>query len=128
MNNLHLRKKDFLIEWFSGSGSGGQHRNRHPNCCRITHKGTGIKAQSTEHKERSANQKVAFRVLCGRLMAHYFPSQKPEINTTIIRTYNEKQNRVKDHASGFEQPYDVVVHGRYLHTMIRARREATTCE
>ncbi len=36
MMGLHLSKTDFGLDWFSGSGAGGQYRNKHRNCCRIT--------------------------------------------------------------------------------------------
>lgn len=52
-------KKDFHIDWFSGSGAGGQHRNKHQNCCRITHIETGLRAQGTESRSRATNQEVA---------------------------------------------------------------------
>ena len=63
MTRKHLfgvTKKDFKIEWFSGSGSGGQYRNRHPNCCRLTHIEKGIVTQGTEQSKRPQNQKKAF--------------------------------------------------------------------
>lgn len=37
-----LADSDFQIEWYSGTGAGGQHRNRHMNSCRMTHVPTGI--------------------------------------------------------------------------------------
>ena len=43
MDEIHLTKKDFKIEWFSGQGAGGQHRNKHQNCCRIVHLESGLK-------------------------------------------------------------------------------------
>lgn len=45
-------RKDFDIDWFSGTGAGGQHRNKHQNCIRITHRETGIRVQCTKHRER----------------------------------------------------------------------------
>lgn len=33
---------DFLVVWFSGTGSGGQHRNKHQNSARVTHVPTGL--------------------------------------------------------------------------------------
>ena len=57
---LTLTKKDFEISWYSGTGGGGQHRNKHQNCCRITHKETGIKAISQDYREREQNKKQAF--------------------------------------------------------------------
>jgi len=28
---------DFKVEWYSGTGAGGQHRNKHQNSVRLTH-------------------------------------------------------------------------------------------
>ena len=39
-------KKDFKLDWFSGSGAGGQHRNKHQNCLRLTHIPSGITVTS----------------------------------------------------------------------------------
>ena len=58
-----LTKKDFIIEWFSGSGGGGQHRNKHQNCCRIKHLESGTMATGTEQRSREQNKKIAFRRL-----------------------------------------------------------------
>lgn len=61
---LSLTKKDFTVTYFSGSGSGGQHRNKHQNCVRIKHEESGITVIGTEQKSRTQNQKIAFRRLC----------------------------------------------------------------
>ena len=34
--------QDIRVEWFSGHGKGGQHRNKHMNSCRLIHTPTGI--------------------------------------------------------------------------------------
>ena len=107
------RKKDFHIDWFSGKGAGGQHRNKHQNCCRITHKETGLMALCQDHRERPANQRVAFRRLVEKLAEHYDwhsparPSDGPP--TKVIRSYSEPRNQVKDHRSGHTERYDAVV-------------------
>jgi protein subunit release factor B len=58
-----LTKKDFIIEWYSGTGAGGQHRNKHQNCCRIKHQESGAEATGTETRSRDDNQKSAFKRL-----------------------------------------------------------------
>lgn len=66
MNNnvvFSVTKKDFEVTWFSGSGGGGQHRNKHKNCCRLKHIDTGIIKVGTKHKERSSNQKDALTAM-----------------------------------------------------------------
>lgn len=60
---VRLTKKDFRIEWFSGSGKGGQYRNKHPNCCRIHHDASGTMAICQEHRDRPSNQRDAFKRL-----------------------------------------------------------------
>lgn len=37
---------DFVVEWYSGSGAGGQHRNRHMCSVRVRHVPTGIVKQA----------------------------------------------------------------------------------
>ena len=119
-------KKDFRMRWFSGTGGGGQHRNKHQNCCQITHIESGLSSQCTAHKERTSNQKVAFTKLAKMLAAHYCGKDDPErrTNEEKIRTYHEPRNQVKDHASGFTQEYTYVVEGGNIAEMIEARMRA----
>lgn len=59
-----VSKKDLIIEWFSGHGAGGQYRNRHQNCCRITHPESRATAVATQQRSATQNQKEAFINLC----------------------------------------------------------------
>lgn len=49
----------FRVEWFSGSGAGGQHRNKHQNCCRYIHipTGTTVKVEGRVRAQNLANAK-----------------------------------------------------------------------
>jgi len=126
LKTLHLTKKDFRLEWFSGSGKGGQHRNKHENCCRITHIESGISAIGTASKSRVENQKAAFSVLASRLMAAQDQGNVRRGSSDEVRKYHEPRNEVLDHASGLRQTYKrVVIHGD-LGEMIEARKKA--CE
>lgn len=126
MRELHLTKKDFSIEWFSGTGAGGQHRNKHQNCCRITHIATGLRANGQNARDRQTNQRTAFEQLAKRVIAYYaaLDDKPPEINTTVIRNYHAERNEVRDKASGLRLPYKDVVIGGDLSEMIEARKSA----
>lgn len=58
-----VTKKDFDITWFSGTGAGGQHRNKHQNSCRLKHRETGIIKTGQSHREREANKREAFEAM-----------------------------------------------------------------
>jgi protein subunit release factor B len=123
---LHLTKKDFRIEWFSGSGAGGQHRNKHQNCCRIIHVATGLKTQGTESRERPANQRTAFNRLSKLILAHFY-ADDPKIRIKArdtIRNYHGVRNEVHDKASGLKRPYKDIVTDGNISEMINARRTA----
>ena len=121
---LHLSKKDFKVEWYSGTGAGGQHRNKHQNCCRITHKATGLKAQGTESKERVSNQRTAFERLAKLIIAHAYNDEQAtrREGTSPIRNYHAVRNEVHDKASGLKRTYKEVVLDADLADMIEARR------
>ena len=95
-------KKDFDIQWFSGTGAGGQHRNKHQNCVRLVDKETGLSAVGQSHSDRRSNLKDALETLAKRLMEHHYPTQsRPRVqNPKVIRTYNEVDNRVVDEVAG----------------------------
>ena len=58
-----VTKKDLNIEYFSGSGAGGQHRNKHQNCVRMYHEKSGARSTGQSSKERKNNLKEAFNNL-----------------------------------------------------------------
>lgn len=123
MQEIHYTKKDFKIEWYSGSGAGGQHRNKHQNCCRITHIESGFQEKGTASKSRVQNQAEAFHKLVHRVVKWAMESQRveKEINDEVIRNYNEVRNEVHDKASGLKQPYDIVVGKGDIGEMVEAR-------
>jgi len=56
-----VTSSDVEFQMFSGSGTGGQHRNKHANCVRCIHKPSGARAQSTSEKSLHRNKRIAFR-------------------------------------------------------------------
>jgi protein subunit release factor B len=126
MKQLHFTKKDFTIEFYSGTGPGGQNRNKVMACCRITHKETGLKAQSTSSRSRSENQRKAFNSLARRLVSHYSDVGRSRFaaGSETIRNYHKERNEVHDKASGLRLQYSEVVGGGDIGRMIDARRAA----
>jgi len=121
MGDIHLTKKDFKIDWYSGSGAGGQHRNKHQNCCRITHIESGLSAIGTSSKERTSNQREAFTKLANRIVAYLTVKPEHKTNTSVIRNYNQSRNEVHDKASGLKMPYNIIIDN--IGPMIEARKQ-----
>ena len=122
MDEIHLTKKDFRLEWFSGTGAGGQHRNKHQNCCRITHVESGLSRVGTASRSRVENKTDAFTALAPLVIAYYRgggPNRREA--TPAIRTYHETRNEVHDKASGERRTYKGVVFGSDLGDLIDAR-------
>lgn len=44
---------DFSFRWFSGTGAGGQHRNKHQNTLEITHLPSGLKQVAAGRKRET---------------------------------------------------------------------------
>lgn len=56
--NIEFNSKDFRIEWYSGTGAGGQNRNKVMASCRITHLPSGI-IQTAQTRSRENSLKLA---------------------------------------------------------------------
>lgn len=117
-----VTKSDLRIEYYRGSGPGGQHRNKTNSACRITHIPTGISAQAEDNRCQHKNRRLAFRRLAEKLVPimKNADKQEPEKSSTRIRTYHEPRGTVKDTRLSKTWDYDSVVHGKKLEELIEA--------
>jgi peptide chain release factor 1 len=119
---MKFSEEDFEIQWFSGTGKGGQHRNKHQNCCRVIHKATGIRAHATNSRSREDNKSAAMAACKFRVEEHFHEDvERFRATDERVRTYHEPDNRVLDHASGKTDTYKNVVISGDLADMIEAR-------
>ena len=114
---------EYRYEWFSGTGKGGQHRNKHQNCCRCIHIDTGIRANGTSSRSREANKQAAF-IECERRVKQltHLDIERYRASSERVRTYHEPDNRVIDHKSGATDTYKNVVLSANIGNMIHERR------
>lgn len=112
-NDIFLKRaeSDFIIEWYSGSGSGGQHRNKHMNSCRLTHVPTNT-VRTAQTRNRQSSYKDAMDSLIAHLDNLYSQERrkvfddirKDQMGSGMrgdkTRTYRFRDDRVEDHQTG----------------------------
>ncbi|HET8686100.1 MAG TPA: peptide chain release factor-like protein [Methanosarcina sp.] len=121
---VEFNERDFKIEWYSGTGAGGQFRNKHQNSCRLTHIPSGIvstaQCRSRENsleEAKSSLLKKLNEILRTELILKL--SQEKRIlggsgeRGDKIRTYMFQHGKVTDHISGKSCPVDKVMSGRF---------------
>lgn len=99
-----IRKNDINLDWFSGTGPGGQNRNKVKNCLRLTHKPSGIKVIAQTNRDRISNLKEAY-IKLQPLVAQWLLKDRiqPERIDTVIRSYKLEDNLVIDHVLGRQE-------------------------
>ncbi len=106
-----IRETDLAVEWYSGTGAGGQHRNKHQNSCRITHRPTGItaKAECRSRTNSLAEATAAIQKRVDQLLQNSYndnlaSDRKAQVGSGMrgdkIRTYRFQDDRVQDHITG----------------------------
>lgn len=114
-----VRKSDLRIDYYRGSGKGGQKRNKTSNACRITHLPTGESASSEDGRSQTKNREDAFRKLAEKLKGRMLPKVPEKENPQErIRTYHQPRNQVIDHRTGEVVSYEEVLNGRGLDKLI----------
>lgn len=107
-----LRDADIEEQRYSGSGAGGQHRNKHANCVRLIHRPTGTTVQ-VEGKHYHRNRARALRDLAERLQEAHAAQQANAEQASRLRqrgsgmrgdkrrTVALQRGQVTDHVSGW---------------------------
>lgn len=108
---VEIHERDLEISWFSGTGAGGQHRNKTQNSCRLRHIPTGIEVcAQTRSRTNSLNE--AKTELKRRLTSEQNNTIRTERSTLRkeqvgsgqrgdkIRTIQFQNNVAQDHRTG----------------------------
>lgn len=95
-------KKQCRIDYFSGSGAGGQHRNKNMNCVRLHHEPSGTIVVATEHRSRYRNRKLAFERLQEKLdemnspKTERIPTKEPAAVKKKVKEEKKQKSRKKE--------------------------------
>ena len=121
---VKIQDADVHTEWFSGTGKGGQHRNKHQNSCRLKHIPTGI-VTTSQCRDRTSSYKNAYAELLHRIQTQHQNQTNHEISTMRsdmvgsgmradkIRTYRFQDDRITDHNTGKTAKLGKVMKGNF---------------
>jgi peptide chain release factor 1 len=102
---------DFSYRWFSGTGKGGQHRNRHMCCLELTHIPSGL-TQIANGRSRETNAQQALRDINQKLDDIQKGETRNDTNQVRVnqigsgtrgdrrRTYRFGEDKIIDHLTG----------------------------
>lgn len=122
--SIQFNEKDFVIEWYSGTGAGGQHRNKHQNSARITHLATGIVATAQTRSRVSSFEEAKASILA-KLNSGLSTDEQQRASAIRLsqtgsgmrgdksRTYRFQEDQVKDHQTGKSATISKVMAGNF---------------
>jgi peptide chain release factor 1 len=106
-----LDEADLRLRWFSGTGKGGQHRNKHQNSVEVIHVPTGI-SRSAQTRSRETSLREAMTALRQAIGERHRQSAASALNDARSgqigtgersdkrRTLRFRDDRVADHVTG----------------------------
>ena len=106
-----VTKNDLEVDWFSGTGCGGQYRNKHQNCCRIRHKDSGAIATGQSQRDRVSNLKEAMENLIRspkfkawvKVRVGEVTGEKADIEAKVDRAMRHLKFEVKDELGNWKE-------------------------
>lgn len=121
---LEIKKSDIKVEWFSGTGAGGQHRNKHQNSARLIHLPSGI-VVTAQCRSRENSYNEAFNTLVQKLqqntnykkLKEESSDRKSQVGSGMRgdkrRTYRFQDNIVVDDISEIKMSLSFVLEGNF---------------
>ena len=120
---IGIDDNDLTARWFSGTGKGGQHRNKHQTSVELTHIPTGL-SRSSQTRSRETSMKDAREALEEAVAALVASEHGAAVNGTRNaqigigmrsdrrRTYRFQEDRVVDHLTGMSAKAGAFMRGR----------------
>lgn len=117
-------ESDFKFEWYSGTGKGGQNRNKVQACSRITHIPSGIVC-TAQTRSRESSKLQAMSSMIAKLDELEFAikqkesgnSKKEQVGSGMrgdkVRTFMEQHGTVKDHRTNKSASFDKIMSGNF---------------
>jgi peptide chain release factor len=87
---MEIKDSDIQVEFYRGSGPGGQHRNVTDSAVRIRHLPTGIVVQASERRSQSQNRGLAMERL-RKALARREMTVKKRAATKVPKREREKR-------------------------------------
>jgi len=87
---IEINEADIQVEFYRGSGPGGQHRNTTDSAVRIRHLPTGIVVHASENRSQLRNREVALQRLREALEKRN-RKEKKRIATRVSKGQKEKR-------------------------------------
>lgn len=115
---------DFRIEWYSGTGCGGQNRNKVKSSCRLTHVPTGV-VQTAQTRSRENSYKLALEGIKKLILEISKMQNIKETSLAVremtgtgmrgdkIRTYRFQDDKTIDHLTGKSARTSDVMRGNF---------------
>ncbi|MDB5703234.1 MAG: prfA [Sphingomonas bacterium] len=117
-----LHDADVRERWFSGTGAGGQHRNKHQNSVELHHLPTGLR-RTAQTRSRETSRRAAWEALAAALSAQSESRAAEDMNQLRARqiglgmradkrrTYRFRDDRVVDDLTGLSASCTRVMRG-----------------
>jgi len=95
--DLEALERECDVEFFTGGGPGGQHRNKTASAVRLRHRPSGIVVVATERRSQHQNRAAALERLAAKLAARARrpkPRKKTRPSGSAVRRRLEGKKRV----------------------------------
>lgn len=117
---VRVDRSQLRVEYYRGSGAGGQKRNKTSSACRITYLPTGLQASCEDHREQGRNRSIAFCRLADQLVPLMLQATSPNIqverpSVEMVRDYSWQRSSVRDRrVRGRTWPLGAFMDGKLL--------------